>query len=330
MKEALLVALMLLGLDAAICGPASAIEVDRGGFGDALLIPYFDVNNLNTLISIESNNMAFQVARVRFRSATIGADVLAFTLCLTPLGSWTAAMTSNGTTAQILSSSPMLVDGVPGLDRLLAGNTTRGYIEVMGLREGGTTEAICSDPSQGAATSNFSLLARTYYVDPSKNPILAFGANAIALRGFSTVKLSGSETVFGNADVAQALIENSSFSGTAFSSRYFVAPDFQAETVLVLTFPMGAGGCAACTIPDQVLITPFTEEGTQLPSLSRSAGQVVNVIKLTAADISSPGGLFLMTATPVNALPVIGLVIQTTSSMSGPVFFNVLFQGQLF
>jgi hypothetical protein len=329
-KKALLIALVLLGMGGAIAKEALAMEVDRGGFGDALLIPYFDVNNLNTLISIESNNMTFQVVRVRFRSATTGVEALAFNLCLAPTGSWTAAMSSNGATAQIVSSSPMLADGMPGLNQLLAGDTTRGHIEIIGLREGGATQAICTDPSQGAATSNFSLLARTYYVDPSKSPILAFGTNAVALRGFSTVKLSESVTMFGNSDVAAAVIAHSNFSGTALSSRYFVDPNFAAETIIVLAFPSGAGGCSACTIPSHVLITPFAEDGTQLPSLSRPAGQVVNVIGLTAADLSSPAGLFLLTATPVNALPAVGLVIQTTASQSGPIFFNVLFQGQLF
>ena len=65
-----------------LAAPAGALEVDRGGYGDALLIPYFDVNNLNTLLSIESNNTTYQVVRVRFRSATTGAEALAFTLCL--------------------------------------------------------------------------------------------------------------------------------------------------------------------------------------------------------------------------------------------------------
>ena len=325
-----MVALLILGLSESISGAASGLEVDRGGLGDALLLPYFDVNNLNTLLSIESNNLTFQVVRVRFRSATTGAEALAFNLCLAPTGSWTAAMVFTGTTAQVISGSSMLVDGALGLNRLLAGNTTRGYIEVIGLREGGATQAICSDPSQGAATSNFSLLARVYYVDPVKNPVLAFGTNAIALRDFSTVKLSDGATLFGNEQVALALIDNSNFSGTGFTSRYFVDPTFTAETQIILTFPAGAGGCVSCTIPGQLLITPFAEDGTLLPSLSRPAGQVVNSIILTAADLASPAGLFLMTATPVTTLPAIGLVIQTTASTSGPIFFNVLFQGQLF
>ena len=252
LKTALILAMMLLALGGLFPGSGSALEVDRGGYGDALLIPYFDVTNLDTLISIESNNMTYQVVQVRFRAAATGAEALAFTLCLTPLGSWTAGMTANGSTAQILSSSTMLADGTPGLNRLLAGNTTRGYIEVIGLREGGTSQAICADPSQGAATSNFSLLARTYYVAAATTPILAFGTNAIAFRDFSTVKLSGSETMLGNQAVAQALTANSNFSGTAFSFRYFVEPSLQAQTVIVLTFPAGADGCAACAIPPQV------------------------------------------------------------------------------
>ena len=102
------VVLVLFGLF--LAAPAGALEVDRGGYGDALLVPYFDVNNLNTLLSIESNNFMYQVVRVRFRSATSGTEALAFTLCLAPAGSWTAAMVSTGTTAQIVSGSSMLAD----------------------------------------------------------------------------------------------------------------------------------------------------------------------------------------------------------------------------
>jgi len=313
-----------------VAAPVGALEVDRGGYGDALLIPYFDVNNLNTLLSIESNNITYQVVRVRFRSATTGAEALAFTLCLAPAGSWTAAMSFTGTTAQIVSESSMLVDGVPGLNRLLAGNTTRGYIEIIGLREGGANQSICSDPSQGVATSNSTLLARAYYVDPSKSPILAFGTNAVAFRDFSTVKLSGGETMLGNAGIAQALLNNSNSFGIGFTSRYFVDPAFAAETVIVLTFPAGAGGCGPCTVPGQVVLFPFQEGGTQLPPLIGLAGQVVNVFVLTTANLSSPAGLFVLQATPLAALPAVGLVIHTTSSASGPIFFNVLFPGQLF
>lgn len=79
------------------------------------------------------------------------------------------------------------------------------------------------------------------------------------------------------------------------------------------------------------LITPFADDGTPLPSLSRPAGQVVNVIPLTAADLSAPAGLFLVTAnaTPVPALSVAGLVIHTTNP-GGSIFYTVLFPGQLF
>jgi len=324
-----LLVLVILGLGGAISGAAMAAEVDRGGYGDAILIPYFDVNNVDTLISIESNILEFQVVRVRFRSANTGVDALAFTLCLAPAGSWTAGMSFNGATARVVSSSSMLADGASGLDRLLAGNTTRGYIEVIGLREGGATPAVCSDPFQGDDTSNSSLLARTYYVAAASTPILAFGTNAIALRDFSTVKLPESATLFGDAGVAEALILNSNFSGTYFASRFFISPPMQAETKIVLTFPAGAGGCPFCTIPGELLITPFADGGTQLPSLTRPAGQVVSVITLTGADIIAAEGSFVLEATTFDPLPAVALIIQTTSS-SAAIFFNVLFQGQLF
>jgi len=306
-----------------------AVEIDRSGYGDALLIPYFDVNNVDTLVSIESNSQEFQVVRVRFRSGSNGAEVLAFTLCLAPSGSWTAGITFNGSTAHVISSSSMLADGAPGLDRVLAGNTTRGYIEVIGLREGGATHAVCFDPSLGGDTSNFALLGRTYYVAAATTPILAFGSNAIAFRDFSTVKLSEAATMSGNAGVADALILSGNFSGTAFTSRFFVSSALQAETHIVLTFPAGPTGCGSCTVPNQLLITPFADSGSALPSVTRPAGQVVTVVALTSGDIPAAEGSLILTASPVSPLPAVALIIQTTSS-TATVFYNVLFQGQLF
>jgi len=86
----------------------------------------------------------------------------------------------------------------------------------------------------------------------------------------------------------------------------------------------------AMTNPPRSDRFPRSASRSPLPALSRPAGQVVNLIILTSAALASPSGLFLMTATPVTTLPAIGLVIQTTSSTSGLIFFNVLFQGQLF
>ena len=75
-----------------------------------------------------------------------------------------------------------------------------------------------------------------------------------------------------------------------------------------------------------MLIAPFADNGSLSASVTRAAGQVVNIITLMAADIPSAEGSFVLIASPVDTLPAIALIIQTASS-TGAIFYNVLFQG---
>jgi len=314
----------------------ASVSVSSGQLGDALIFPLFDVNNLNTLIAIESVTDRTTVHRVRFREEISGASVLSFDLCLTPFSTWTAAVFRDGSVTKVQSTSTLLVNGsATPLDTILSPDATRGFIEVVGLR--GTTTAssdtaICTDSTVGGDAFN-STMGTTYFVNPAQSPILAYGMNALALKDFAAAKISDG-TVLGNNAVANALVLQGTQTGGLesgdFGSRYFVDPAFGAETQIVMTFATGptTGGCADCKVPSSMTVAPFTEGGTVLPSFARAtSSHLVNIFTLTSSDIASPSGVFDLfdTSLAVN-IPVTGFIVQTTSTPPpGSPFFNVLF-----
>ena len=305
--------------------PSEAVSVSPGHAGDALIFALWDVNNLTTLVAIESFTSATTLHLVRFRDEA-GSTVLQFTLCLPQRSSWTAAIFRDGPLTRVVSGSTLLVNGSSTpLDTPLAGNSMRGYIEVIGLRSDSTT-AVCTDPSLGGDVPSSAVTGRAYYVNPLQSPILAYGANALALANFATSKLTDG-TVLGNNDVALALIAQGALGATTIASRYFVDPAFGAVTQVVVTFPTGpaSGGCPSCRVPSNLTFLPFTEPGSALTPFNRStSGKLVNVLTATSGDIASPSGILAATnASGPMSLPVTGFVVQTNTLLS-PIF-NVLF-----
>jgi len=312
------------------------VSVSPGQIGDALIFPLWDVNNLNTLIAIESFTLRTDLHVVRFRDQA-GNNALEFTLCLTPFSTWTAAVSRDGSVTRVVSGSTLLVNGsATSLNATLAGNPTRGFIEVIGLR--GTTfntsdTAICTNAALGEDAGNQALMGRAYYVNALQNPILAYGTDALALKDFGATKLSTSATVLGHKGVAQALILQGTqipgLESTAFGSRYFVDPSFGALTQVVTTFPTGptSGPCSRCKVPASLTFVPVSEPGTTLASFARSTGgNLVNVFNVTNTDIpGSPSGVlaFIETSGGSTSIPLTGFVVQT-STLSSPIF-NVLF-----
>ncbi len=315
------------------------MSVSPGQIGDALIFPLWDVNNLQTLIAIESFTLRTDLHQVRFRDQA-GTNALEFTLCLTPFSTWTAAVFRDGLLTRVVSESTLLVNGsaIP-LNAILGGSPLLGFIEVIGLR-GTTTNtsdtAICTNAALGGDAGNQALMGRAYYVNPLQSPILAYGADALALKDFGATKLSTSATVLGNKGVAQALILQGTqipgLESTAFGSRYFVDPSFGALTQVVTTFPTGptSGPCPRCKVPASLTFVPVSEPGTTLGSFDRSTGgNLVNVFNVTNTDIpGSPSGVlaFIETSGGSTSIPLTGFVVQTTSSPPpGQPFFNVLF-----
>ena len=222
------------------------------------------------------------------------------------------------------------------LNTTLAGNPTRGFIEVMGLR-GTTTNtsdtAICTDSTLGGDVLNSAVIGRAYYVNPLQSPILAYGGNAVALKDFGATKLPTSATVLGNKGVAQALIlqgtQTPGFESTAFGSRYFVDPSFGALTQVVTTFPTdpNSSGYPRCKVPASLTFVPVSAPGTVMASFARSTGSnLVNVFNVTNTDIpgSNSGVLSFIEPPGLTSIPLTGFVVQTTTNTAGTIF-NVLF-----
>ena len=155
---------------------ASAMTLNVHGTGQVLLFPYFTVNrHQQTLISVSNLTGAAKVARVRFREAYDGRDVLDFNVFLGPQSTWTSVLFSlddaglSGAGAAILlndtsctyppfSSGNKLADGrlyQPFLNFQYTGidvdtgptddmRTREGYFEIIEMAEltGATRSAI--------------------------------------------------------------------------------------------------------------------------------------------------------------------------------------------
>lgn len=337
MRRIVAVMLVLAALGLGRSGQAEAVSVSPGQLGDALIFPLYDVNNLHTLIAIENFTNRTTVYRVRFRDEVSGTSVRSFELCVTPWSTWTADVFRDGSVTKVISSNTHLVDGsaIP-LDTFLTPDSTRGYLEVIGLRAYTTPSsatAICTDSSLGGDAFN-GTMGKVYFVNPSLSTILAYGMNPLALKDFSAVKIADG-TVLGSNAVANALVaqgtEVSPFESLSFGSRYYVDPAFGAETQAVMAFATGpvSGGCPDCIVPSSMTFIPFTEGGTQLTSFARStSSHLVNVFTVTSTDIpASSSGVLYSTATAFTVnVPVTGFVVQTTSSPPpGQPYFNVLF-----
>lgn len=322
-------------------GRVQGASFGSGHIGDALIFPLFDVNNLQTLIAIESFTDRTALHLVRFHDEN-GTSVLSFELCLTPFSTWTAAIYRDGSITRVVSGSTLPVNGEANpLNTILSGNPTRGFIEVIGLR-GTTTDtsdtAIClADSVLAEEVSNSAVMGKAYYVNPAQSSILAYGANALAIKDFAAGKIRDG-TVVGNAGVADALIlQGTQIAGhessTMFGSRYFVDPAFGAETQVVMTFATGptTGGCPSCRIPSRLLFFPVPEDSSLLTTsfIRATSGRRVNVFTMTGGNVSSPSGVLRIVEFELccrNSIPVTGFVVQTTSTPPpGQPFFSVLF-----
>ena len=337
MRKAVGIALVFVLFGLGEVGRAEAQFVSPGQLGDALIFPLWDVNNLNTLIAIESGTNTTHFHRVRFRDE-MGSNVLQFTLCLPPFATWSAAISRDGSLTKVESSSTHLVNqSISPLLTTLTGNPTRGYIEVIALRgltSASSNLAICSDPTLGDDANNGSLMGQVYYVNPAQSPVLAYGANALAIADFFGEKILDF-TVLEDSFTADALIfqgtNTPAFLSTEFNSRFFVAPEFGAVTQVVMTFASGptTGLCPECRVPSSLTFAPFSESGTDLTDFTRTTGgKLANVFNVTSGDIAATGGMLEIfeTGFPGDSIPVTGFVVQTTTAPPpGQPFFNVLF-----
>ena len=131
----------------------SAVNINHGDLGEAVVLPYFTVNNgLNTIMTINNSTTMTKAVKVHFREGKEGKSVLSFNLFLGPNDMWAAGLASSSSSfpdhqgessASLFfvdsSCAPYLNSGQEFLpyeidaestDTNMA-RTTEGYIEVI-------------------------------------------------------------------------------------------------------------------------------------------------------------------------------------------------------
>ncbi|WP_395376824.1 hypothetical protein [Marinicella sp. W31] len=119
MKSNTLMTLTVLGLGFTVTAPAA--NLNHQGFGQALIYPYYTVNNnLDTLLSVVNTTNEVKAIRISFMESDNGQDVLDFNTYLAPYDVWTAAVVATETGAEIItadtSCAPFLANPQPFLD----------------------------------------------------------------------------------------------------------------------------------------------------------------------------------------------------------------------
>ncbi len=140
-----------------IFSTASAVNINHGGQGEALVLPYYSVNNsLNTLMTINNSTDMTKAVKIHFREGKEGKAVLTFNLFLGPYDMWAAGLVETASTivghtgektARLLyadgSCAPFLPSGQEFLpfeidaespDTDLA-RSTEGFIEIIEMGE---------------------------------------------------------------------------------------------------------------------------------------------------------------------------------------------------
>ncbi|MEJ2611476.1 MAG: hypothetical protein P8179_15685, partial [Candidatus Thiodiazotropha sp.] len=150
MRKKLLAAAVAAGILAPIT--SQAVNVSLDGSGQALLYPYYNVNDGNmTFVSVTNTTDVAKAVKVRFREGAGSEDVFDFTLYLSPEDVWVAAISRSGDNV-VMNIPEDTSCTVPGKAALQAGtfNSTRipaaytqsvanrlseGHIEIIEMAE---------------------------------------------------------------------------------------------------------------------------------------------------------------------------------------------------
>ncbi len=85
--------LLVTALAVAVAGPAHALNLNPGGFGQVLIYPYYTANaRQQTLVSVTNSTNRTKAVKVRFIEGRNSKPVLDFNLYLSPFDVWTGAV----------------------------------------------------------------------------------------------------------------------------------------------------------------------------------------------------------------------------------------------
>jgi len=259
--------------------------------GGALIWPLFTTENASTLIAITNTSVRiagtdevagacegagclsgpsvnlpglFTLVRFHVRRDTDSADLLDFSVCLSPGDVWTAAIFREGTATRVVSSDSSGINCdtgscATGLSAVLFGGAQRGYIEAVAIDAGPTQQIGCDGAPGGkpdcptCAPNPFvnALFGESLFVSLGSG--LANGANATAIGSFQRIApglgvvdtirsgITPSAGVNGARKRVFFALTHPGKNTTVGSlqSRWVLDSSVGFDTQLVVTFPLG-------------------------------------------------------------------------------------------
>lgn len=118
---------------------AQAVEINHGGEGEALLFPYYTVEDGKyTALHLTNTTDEYKAVKVRFRRFKDSADALDFNLYMSPKDMWTGAVVagSNGIPRLVSADTSCISafpDGIPAAGQEFGVKTevAKGHIEII-------------------------------------------------------------------------------------------------------------------------------------------------------------------------------------------------------
>ena len=243
---------------------ATVLEVNPGGLGHKLVVPYYNAQSTNAtmlnLVNTDTTNG--KAVKVRFRGASNSDDVFDFTLLMSPGDAWSAmvAQNANGiatlTTNDTTCTLPAMVGRSDAtrtfvLDRLptygdaaaRAAQTREGYVEILNMAD--------IPPIAGTGTL-FTAIKHVNGVAPCSSAAFEFLKNDIA--GTIPANLANpSSGLTANWTIIN-VNDATSWSGTATAIEARVAAGGAAGLGAFVLFPQAGGNANVVASADPLFI----------------------------------------------------------------------------
>lgn len=255
---------------------ATVLEVNPGGLGHKLVVPYYNAQSTNAtmlnLVNTDTTNG--KAVKVRFRGASNSDDVFDFTLLMSPGDAWSAMVAQNAdgiatlTTNDTTCTLPAMVGRSDTtrtfvLDRLptygdaasRAAQTREGYVEVLNMAD--------IPPGTGTAGANSALYTAIKHVAgvaPCTSTAFEFLKTDIsgamnAHLAYPSSGLTGNWTIINVNDAT-------SWSGTATAIEARVAAGGAAGLGAYVLFPQAGGNADVVASADPLFIGGAATVGT--------------------------------------------------------------------
>ena len=283
---------------------ATVLELNPGGMGHKLVVPYYNAQATNaTLLNLVNTDTSNgKAVKVRFRGASNSDDVFDFTLLMSPGDAWSAMVAQNAdgiatlTTNDTTCTLPAMVGRSDAtrtfvLDRLptygdaasRAAQTREGYVEVLNMADippgtgtGGANSALFTAVKHVGGTAPCTSTAFEFLKTDIATTIPASLANP-------TTGLAGSWTIINVNDAT-------SWSGAATAIEARVAAGGAAGAGAFVLHPQAAGNVSAVASAD-----PLFRGG-----VNGTTGTTIQPQWFDLPDLSTPY-LVGATATPAAA-----------------------------